>query len=490
MAAYPVSYWYAENADEVFFFDVMALLAIIITSMVVVTLLLRLFVRDNVQVAIIVSIILVIFFLIVPLHRILGFGGDNPVNIAGIAIGRYRYLMPFSAAIGLVGVTAMIRSRWNLTILVNIATCTALVLLLFNAGRVVLENRGGQGEISFDGQSLKEFPLPQVNIDQLPDIYYIVPDSYGRADVLQESFDYDNTEFINSLTRKGFFVATESLSNYPHTVLSLGSSLSMRYLKRGEEGEPLISENAVAQMLQRVGYQYVHISSGSYLTDSNRHSDLEYRDRKPRSLVLNEFSRVLFSKTALYPLAIFTVYDYNELFTPSYTNDFNHAMSVLRDIPDIHSPTFTFSHLHPPHPPFIFDRDGNMPDNPGTYNSPLEGLDFDVKYIDSIDYINGRIDSVVDDILNSSPSEPIIIIQADHGPPHFTEIHGARAKMAILNAYYLPEYCRSELYPSISPVNSFRTVFNSCLGTNFELLPDESYWDTDEPPIDFTQDQR
>ena len=64
----------------------------------------------------------------------------------------------------------------------------------------------------------------------------------------------------------------------------------------------------------------------------------------------------------------------------------------------------------------------------------------------------------------------------------------------ILNAYYLPRYCRSGLYPGITPVNSFRIVFNSCFSAEFDLLPDETYWpdetykaeDTPGKPIDFS----
>ena len=32
-----------------------------------------------------------------------------------------------------------------------------------------------------------------------------------------------------------------------------------------------------------------------------------------------------------------------------------------------------------------------------------------------------------------------------------------------------------KLYPSITPVNSFRLVFNHYFGTNFDMLADESY---------------
>ncbi|HWL65696.1 MAG TPA: hypothetical protein VNP73_06955, partial [Actinomycetota bacterium] len=50
-----------------------------------------------------------------------------------------------------------------------------------------------------------------------------------------------------------------------------------------------------------------------------------------------------------------------------------------------------------------------------------------------------------------------------------------RHKFLILNAYYLPGGHQQDLYPTISPVNSFRVVFNEYLGTDLPLLEDRSY---------------
>jgi hypothetical protein len=47
--------------------------------------------------------------------------------------------------------------------------------------------------------------------------------------------------------------------------------------------------------------------------------------------------------------------------------------------------------------------------------------------------------------------------------------------MGILNAYYLPGTGQAGLYPSITPVNSFRVVFNAYFGTDLPILPDRSY---------------
>jgi hypothetical protein len=82
---------------------------------------------------------------------------------------------------------------------------------------------------------------------------------------------------------------------------------------------------------------------------------------------------------------------------------------------------------------------------------------------------------------------PIIIVQSDEGPyPDFldgfewTETSGSdvdlRTKTGILSAYYLPGTEEGILYPSITPVNSFRLVFNLYFGTDLDLLPDRCYY--------------
>jgi len=50
-----------------------------------------------------------------------------------------------------------------------------------------------------------------------------------------------------------------------------------------------------------------------------------------------------------------------------------------------------------------------------------------------------------------------------------------REKVSILNAYYLPGADTQAVYPSISPVNSFRVVFNLYFGTNLSPLTDRTF---------------
>jgi hypothetical protein len=71
------------------------------------------------------------------------------------------------------------------------------------------------------------------------------------------------------------------------------------------------------------------------------------------------------------------------------------------------------------------------------------------------------------------------VIQGDHGEPAVVlgldDDDDIRASFSIMNAYRLPDGGDSLLYPSISPVNTFRMIFNYYLGADFDLLEDRNY---------------
>jgi hypothetical protein len=98
-----------------------------------------------------------------------------------------------------------------------------------------------------------------------------------------------------------------------------------------------------------------------------------------------------------------------------------------------------------------------------------------------------RIPALVDSLLAGYAPEnpPVIVIQGDEGPypqrtqPHEFEWETATneefsEKMRILNAIYAPG-CEDRLYPSMTPVNTFRLLLNCYFGTRLEPLADRSY---------------
>jgi hypothetical protein len=67
------------------------------------------------------------------------------------------------------------------------------------------------------------------------------------------------------------------------------------------------------------------------------------------------------------------------------------------------------------------------------------------------------------------------------------ENSNVQERMAILNAIYFPENEYDALYPSISPVNTFRLIFSHFFGSDELLLPDVHYFSLFQAPFDFIQ---
>ena len=65
------------------------------------------------------------------------------------------------------------------------------------------------------------------------------------------------------------------------------------------------------------------------------------------------------------------------------------------------------------------------------------------------------------------------------------EIEAARERFPILNAYHLPDGGAARLYPTISPVNTFRVILDRYFGARHDLLPDRSYRASYRDPFRF-----
>ncbi|MEN6409616.1 MAG: hypothetical protein ABFD44_07895, partial [Anaerolineaceae bacterium] len=88
-----------------------------------------------------------------------------------------------------------------------------------------------------------------------------------------------------------------------------------------------------------------------------------------------------------------------------------------------------------------------------------------IGYTNQVQFLNNRLVGILQTILKDSKNPPIIVLMGDHG------LKNANRGL-ILNAIYLPGGKTDALYSSISPVNSFRVIFNEYFGTNYDYLPD------------------
>jgi hypothetical protein len=147
-------------------------------------------------------------------------------------------------------------------------------------------------------------------------------------------------------------------------------------------------------------------------------------------------------------------------------------LDLLDNIAPAPGPKYVFVHILAPHNPFVFgpNVEATNRKTPFALDGDLDALrfeDYSTGYKDQLTYLNNRTLQFVDNILANSKTPPIIIIQGDHGSSRSGIWH-----MTILNAYYLPDGQNKTLYPTISPVNSFRVILNTFFNTRLPTLKD------------------
>ncbi len=356
-----------------------------------------------------------------------------------------------------------------------------------------------QEAISHKNRTVAVTPISrQVN----PDIYYIVLDGYARADVLKELYGFDNSYFIDALKEKGFIIPSDNHSNYPKTALSVPSTLNMDYIQNFSPGleesyfwwlmSPFIQYSETRMMLEKMGYETVSVSSDWTITN-NKTADIYYRPR----IQLSEFESYLLHNT---PLTLSQPLLDKEMYIPLSVQAHREMVlfniQSLSEISQLSGPQFVFSHIISPHPPFIFDKDGNfinsdepfsLADAEGFHNEKSEkerNLLYREGYIGQVEYLNTRITKVVDDILQNSATPPIIIIQADHGSGLLTDFNSSEKtclheRFSPFAAYYLPNIDKNAIPSDITPVNLFRIIFNEYFETNLPLLENAYYFSED-----------
>ena len=86
----------------------------------------------------------------------------------------------------------------------------------------------------------------------------------------------------------------------------------------------------------------------------------------------------------------------------------------------------------------------------------------------------------------------IIIVQGDHGPG--SQYHGSDIyqnnfleRASILNAVYLPDEEYTDFYDTMTPVNTFRVILNRHFGTQYDLLPDKTFFSIVSRPYEFVE---
>jgi len=464
------------------------LLALILWGM------LRLVLRDWRRAALVVTAFLVLFFSYGHIYHLL-----EDRLVLGVNLGRHRFLLILFALLMLAVIIWVVRARdvLRVTTALNLIGVLAIIFPLYQVisyqvRTAIPPGAAPQASLLAEIAGLK---VPQGNSP--PDIYYIILDSYTRADTLSNHFSYDNSSFLEALKKDGFYIAACSQSNYSYTTLSLVSSLNFNYLndinaglQAGGKDEtaayPYLFNNAVTYTLRQMGYRFVSFESGFSPTEL-RNADIYYSQESDWLGILledgiNPFEAMQLNTSAgmfLYELSPHLparIQKFLSLDTAYvvHRNRILYTLNRLERIASVPGPKFVFVHILAPHNPFVFGPNGEYIERktPFTLNDDRDVVlfqDYANGYRDQVTYLNQRMLAIVDDLIKGSSQPPIIILQGDHGVPRLPGWNDT-----ILNAYYLPGGGEAALYPGISPVNTFRVIFDQYFAGQLSLLPDAS----------------
>ena len=412
----------------------------------------------------------------------------------------------------------------SITKTMNVVGTIILFFPLYTTGVHYLSPPSQPLEVNHDVPTLTDPSiLPNQNSNEFPDIYYIILDGYGRGDVLAEIYDFDNQPLLDYLEELGFYVAEESHTNYNQTFLSIPTSLNMAYIEDLLDVEPtstynhkqhvnLIQNNQAYDFLSQAGYKFVSFSSGHSLTEIRKadyYMHPEDVSDSPSAPAINLFGQLIFptpfeillaETTALRPIlpGVFQTVTEPEKYQ-ARRQRITYAFSHLADFAQAEGSYFIFAHIIAPHPPFVFQANGEPRVNmqpysiaDGTHFVGNKGsrAEYITGYRNQIGYINLLLLETIENILTQSEIPPVIILQADHGPGAYFDWHSLEKtnqteRMGILNAYYFPGGDEGWLYPSITPINTFRVVFNRYFDLDLELLEDKSFFSDWSTPFDF-----
>ncbi len=482
-AAYFVLFLYSVNLDEVELGDVLPVLALVIGGTALILIVASLLVGDARRAALVPTAVVIAFLAYGHAARLL-----QPMRI-----GPTVQLAGWLTIVVLAVIVAWRGRRFlgAITRTLNIASFAFVIVPLasivpYDLGRVTT------------GETPAPVPLtaPGSPTTGGPDIYWFIFDRYPSARSGRLAYGIENPIF-DELRTRGFYIADASHANYQRTSSSLLATFSAEYLdgrghadvfgptdRRG--GYARIQNSNVARFLKARGYFYVHVGSDfsgartSVLADVNHALDN-----------LTDFGAAFVESTALQEIRR-RLGDRRPRWARRYAWT-TWEVKLLADLPPYPSPKFIFGHVLLPHTPYIFAADGSfVSDEANRDRTKLE------QFSEQLTFTNARMLAIIDDLLAVPSAErPVIIVQADEGPypshledetrhdwttatPEEREI-----KFGILNAWYLPDGRDIGLYPEVSPVNTFRLLFNAYFDTNLPILPDESFTLRDSEPLEF-----
>ncbi len=405
--------------------------------------------------------------------------GHLYTELSGLPWGRHRFLLVAALLAGgaLWPTTLRWRPKAAFTSGANWTIAALLLLAIAQGGRTWF---GGERSTLFPADApprSASAPLPQ-----RPDVYHLVVDGYGRADVLADLYGFDNRRFLDRLRGLGFVVGDSAIANYPTTLSSLAATLNLDYLgPRVDRFGPLyrsIRDNRLFRWFHDAGYLTRVIAGHQYAS-----GELPAIDRVATCGRTLAFLDAWMRTTMLRAV-------------PQWTASFSlrrarRRVDCLLDtleaaVEEAGGPKYVYFHVISPHPPYVFLPDGSP--HPLVETNIRDWLPMS-GYVDQVRFLNRRLSVILERVV-AGDRPAIVVLHSDHGPAAFqgpaweASDRFLAERVPILLAVRPAEAAAT--VPTGSPISALRWVANEALGLELPELDDHAYFtDRPAPPYAF-----
>ncbi len=325
---------------------------------------------------------------------------------------------------------------------------------------------------------------PNMPDSSKPDIYFFVFDEYTNNKTLKKMWGFDNSMITDWLSANAFYVPSDTRTNYSFTVFSVSSTFNMDYIDRklGGDGTVIsnllkanqsLSNNETFSILQKENYSIHFIAP---FKNSIQENGLEhFFDYLVDEHISKQTLAGTLGETILSNLKSGSAHHSKDsaAFAEEIQQKCKSIKSTVSQVEQTtdssvnRKPNFVYGHILVPHVPHIFNSTGGFL----TYRE--SNLPLFRTYTAQVNYANSLIKELVTYIKAHNRHNTIIIIEGDHGFRRFTDSLSEYA-LPNFDAIYFPDQNYSRLYNTMSPVNTFRIVFDQYFHQNFPLLKDSS----------------
>ena len=397
-------------------------------------------------------------------------------HFAGSFIVKYSFILTISILL-IVFIFYRIKKRkaslQKLFLYIN-----TLLIVLFLIDSIQLAFKPAPDKVSIN----KDLNLQICDTCSKPDIYLILADAYAGQKEIKDLFHYDNTPFEKYLRSKGFYIVDSSFSNYNFTGFSMASMLSLNYLpenngSNSNKDDILLYSNTIKQsvfprFLQKEGYRFYNYS----IFDFEKNPSFTHPNFLPRRTL--PIISQMFTQRILKDLGyhLMTTFKISYFINKTKTVDLRNNEKIFRLTKEIASektaqPKFVYTHLMMPHHPFYYDSIGHR--IPLKYL--VDGFYYDKNArISYLKYANKQFKKLINHILATSPTPPIILFMGDHGFREFRETVPLHYIYMNLNAILLPSGKYDAFYKGQSNVNHLRNFLNTQFHQQLPMLKDST----------------